>query len=112
MLSLDNRRQYYLWRGRTDMRIGMDSLSGLVLDGMGRDPRTGDVFIFINKRGNHLKLLVWDITGYVLYWKRLEAGAFEFPQSDNPELSWTQLVLILEGIDLKSIKQRKRLKKN
>jgi len=57
-----------------------------------------------------IKLLVWDRSGFVIYYKRLEKGTFEIPTSDDNtvEIEWTQLVMILEGIKLKSIRKRLR----
>ncbi len=83
-----------------------DGLSGLVRRGLGCDPLSGDVFVFINRRRTHIKLLVWDRSGFALYYKRLEAGTFEVPQGEH--LPWHQLVLMLEGVSLKSARYRKR----
>ena len=73
---------------------------------MKRDPLSGDVFVFINRRRTHIKLLVWDRNGFVIFHKRLEKGTFEIPATGTP--SWQQLVLILEGISPKSVRYRKR----
>ena len=71
---------------------------------------SGDIFIFINRRRDRIKLLCWDRTGFVIWYKRLEQGTFELPggQGTETELSPTQLTLILEGISLASVKHRKR----
>lgn len=84
-------------------------LCGLVSSSLGRDPLSGDVFVFINRRRTHIKLLVWDRSGFVLYYKRLEEGTFEIPASpaDGP-LTWQQLVLMLEGVSMQSVRYRKR----
>jgi hypothetical protein len=112
MLSLDNSRRYLLWRGKADMRRGMDSLCGLIRGAELGDPMSGDVYIFINKRRDQIKMLVWDRSGFVLYWKRLETGTFELPGlaegSTDCTISWAKLVLILEGISLENIKYKKR----
>jgi transposase len=57
-----------------------------------------------------IKLLVWDRSGFVIYYKRLEKGTFEIPTTNNGtvELEWSQLVMILEGIRLKGIRKRLR----
>ena len=71
----------------------------------------GDVFIFINKPRNSIKLLVWDRSGYVIYYKRLEEGTFEIPAANDEKsipVKWDELVMMLEGIALKSVKRRKR----
>lgn len=102
----------YLYNGYTDMRKGFDGLSGLVHNDLDRDPLCGDVFIFVNRRRTLIKLLVWDKSGFVIYYKRLEQGTFEFPdrtaQNKALELAREELVMILEGIELKSVRKRKR----
>ncbi len=84
----------------------LHGLCGLVTAGLKRDPLSGEVFVFINRRRTHIKLLVWDRCGFVLFYKRLERGSFEIPETGT--LSWHQLVLMLEGISLKSARYRKR----
>jgi hypothetical protein len=112
MLSLGPGQRYFLYSGAADMRKGFDGLSGLVLSEMAGDPLSGDVFIFVNRRGNRMKLLVWDRSGFVLWYKRLEQGTFELPRGvsggQSIGISWQKLVLILEGVSLKSVVQRKR----
>ena len=67
------------------MRMGFDGLSGLVSGRLGEDPRSGDLFIFINKPRNRVKMLRWEPGGYVLFYKRLERGTFEMPPVKNRE---------------------------
>lgn len=90
------------------MRKGFDSLSGLVRDRLGKDPLSGDVFIFFNRRRNQVKLLLWERDGYSIYYKRLERGSYELPLHDSAELRVDDLLLILQGISLKSVRRRKR----
>jgi transposase len=92
------------------MRKGFNGLSGLVANELGRDPLSGDVFIFINRRRDKMKLLLWDRSGFVIWYKRLESGTFEVPDASagQPVISWEELVLILEGVELKSVRRRKR----
>lgn len=110
MIGLDQRRRYFLYSGVTDIRKSFDGLSGLVTSEMKGQLLSGDVFIFLNRRRNMIKLLVWDRSGFVIYYKRLEKGTFEIPTSDHNtvEIEWTQLVMILEGIKLKSVTRRLR----
>ena len=113
LYGLSGQIRYYLYGGPgTDLRKGFDGLSGLVRNELLRDPLSGDAFIFINKRRNLLKLLVWDQTGFVIYYKRLESGTFELPRRKNGGksivVSREELVMILEGISLEKIKRRKR----
>ena len=112
MFSLNERNRYFLYRSATDMRKGFDGLSGVVRNDLGMDPLSGDVFIFLNRRRTHMKLLVWEDSGFVVYYKRLERGRFEYPNMDGPSrgivISWRQLILIIQGIELKSVRQRRR----
>jgi transposase len=112
MFSLNSSLRFYLYQGVTDMRKSFDGLCGIVQSQLGRDPTSGEVFIFINRRRDRVKLLHWQNGGFVLYYKRLESGTFEFPSTgDNGlyyQLSWRGLVMMIEGISLKNIKQRKR----
>ena len=92
------------------MRKGFDGLSGLVSNELGRSPTEGSVFVFINKQRNQMKLLHWERGGLVLYQKRLEAGGFSLPEKTNTDcnLSWPELVLIVEGISYVGLKKRRR----
>lgn len=112
MLHLSPGCNYYLYLGNTDMRKGFDSLSGLVSSHMQLDVLSGSVFIFLNKKHNQVKLLLWEGDGFALYYKRLEQGTYELPVSDDKNeslsLSSQQLQLILHGISLKSVRRRKR----
>ena len=112
MLSLSPSGRYFLYRHQSDMRKGFDGLSGLVRDGMTKDPLSGDVFIFFNKRRNQVKLLLWERDGFSIYHKRLERGTYELPSISDPftsaELRSDGLMLILQGISLQSVRRRKR----
>lgn len=91
------------------MRKGFDGLSGLVREGLSKDPLGGDVFIFFNKRRTQVKLLVWEKDGFSIYHKRLERGTYELPANPlKTELRNDDLMLILQGICLKSVRRRKR----
>ena len=91
------------------MRKGFDGLSGLVRSEMRGNPQDGSVYIFINRRRDRMKLLLWERTGFTLYYKRLEHGTFEMPQ--DPHLSWETLMLMLTGIALQKIHRRKRYRR-
>ena len=94
------------------MRKGFDGLSGLVREGLSKDPLSGDIFIFFNKRRTQVKLLVWEKDGFSIYHKRLERGTYELPASTSNELGSDELMLILQGISLKSVRKRKRFDLN
>lgn len=111
MLSVLSSR-YFLYRDPTDMRKSFDGLCGLISGRLGQNPRSGDVFIFINKQRNRSKLLRWEPGGFVLFYKRLEQGTFEVPHTENPSLSveidYTLLAMLITGISMKYAKKRKR----
>ena len=112
MFSLTSSFHYYLYRGPTDMRKSFDGLSGLVQSQLYRNPTSGEVFIFINRRRNKVKLLTWEHGGFILYYKRLELGTFELPAFKHDavscQMSWTTLMLMIEGISIEKSKKRKR----
>lgn len=95
----------------TDMRKSYDTLALRVRDHLGGDPQSGSWFVFRGKRGDRLKILYWDVDGYAIWQKRLEAGTFEFPKVtggvSGVEIRVGDLALILGGIDL-AAKRRKR----
>ena len=112
MLWLSAVHRYFLHREKTDMRKGIDGLSGLVRSGLKRDPLSGEIFIFFNHRRTQVKLLHWERDGFSVYYKRLERGTYEIPlideQNGSAELKSDQLMLILQGIELSSVRRRKR----
>ena len=113
MFSLNSSERYYLYDQSCDMRKSFSSLSGLVRNEMNRDPLNGDVYIFINKRGNQVKLLHWEFGGFVIYYKRLEQGVFErSPTGDTQQISWASLVMMIEGIKVEKVVQNPRYKLN
>jgi len=93
-----------------DGRKSFDGLSAVITAQLGRDPLSGDLFVFKNQRGDRLKILAWQGDGFALYLRRLERGTFAFPKSPSAEISITatELALILGGIELGSVKRRRR----
>ena len=96
----------------TDMRRSFDGLAMMTRENMGQDPLSGHLFVFFNRRGDRVKIMFWDRSGFCIWYKRLEQGVFRLPQSivnmPNPEVEIADLSLILEGIDLSSARRRKR----
>lgn len=89
------------YREPVDMRKSFDGLVGIVQSVLGEDPLSGTVFVFFNRRGNYLKLVTWDRTGFCLFAKRLEQGRFRLPTGEvTQELSEKAFRLILDGIVL------------
>lgn len=110
MLSLAPQLRIFVAREAVDFRRGFDGLAAIARDSLGLDPLAGHVFVFLNKRRNRIKLLVWDNNGYWLCYKRLERGTFQslhaIPREDaRLELSRSELAALLEGIDLKNLKR-------
>lgn len=93
-----------------DMRRGFDRLAAMVREIIHQDPLSGHLFVFVNRRRDRAKILLWDRTGYWLLYKRLEEGTFKLPAGSEPSLEITSadLSLILEGIDLSTARRRKR----
>src|SRR5690554_8202443 len=94
------------------MRKSFDGLCGLVRTEFGAQPTSGDVYIFLNKRRTHVKLLRWEAGGSVLYYKRLESGTFTAPlRGSAPRISWYALVAMLEGIRVQKMTRAKRFQR-
>lgn len=102
MWGLEVPRRIFAYTQATDMRKSFQGLLALVQQVFSEeDPYSGSLFLFVNRRGNYVKALVWDRTGFVLVAKRLERGRFRFPSSsDSQELSEKSLRFILDGIPL------------
>jgi len=82
-----------------DMRNGFGGLVALVRRGLGEDPLSGDLFVFLNARGNLVKALHWDRTGFIIISKRLEKGRFKLrSEADKVVLTPQSLELLLDGI--------------
>lgn len=111
MFSLTQDMNYYLYSEPIDMRKGFNGLSGLIQSQMDKDYLSGDVFIFINKSRNKMKLLRWEPGGLVLYYKRLEQGTFSYPIGEcgsTITMRWSELILLIEGITIQKYSKRKR----
>jgi transposase len=124
-LDAGNCLRIWLCLQRTDMRCGFDRLAMMAQQITGQDPLSGHLFLFRNRSGDRLKLLHWDRDGYVLWYKRLEEGVFKFPRqvantasacsdqsaASSLELRPSELAMLLDGIDLSSIKRSKRYRR-
>jgi len=102
----------YLCTAPTDMRKGFDSLAALTRDHLGHDPFGGDLFLFVGRTRDRLKILAWEKDGFCIWYKRLEAGIFRLPRvtegQAGVELKASELAMLLEGIDLRSVKRLPR----
>jgi transposase len=126
MLSLPLPVRIYLCLEPADMRKSFDGLAALVQDRLGADPLSGDLFVFRSRRGDRVKLLYWLGDGLAIWYRRLEEGTFSFPRAAGEKgLSWSRalgehgleiraadLTLLLEGVDLGSVRRHKRYRRS
>jgi transposase len=120
MLTLPSSLRVFAKTGPTDMRKSFEGLVGVVERELGQQVESGDLFLFFNRRGDRVKVLWFAGDGLVIWYKRLELGTFEVPKpamavredgSTSPagiEMRLSDLTLILEGIDLASVRRRPR----
>jgi len=112
--DLDGASALRIWLcvAATDMRCSFDRLADLARSVTGQDPFAGHLFLFRSRSGDRLKALYWDRDGYALWYKRLEEGTFKLPRLDGQtasiELRPSELAMLLDGIDLKSVKRVRR----
>ena len=101
MLFTHGPRRILAYRRPVDLRKSIDGLVGLAQTVLQEDVLSGSLLVFFNRRGNYLKLVAWDRTGFVLFAKRLEHGRFVLPgEAERQELSMRAFELILDGIVL------------
>jgi len=115
MLTLPPAVRIYLATTPTDLRKGFDGLSSAVMQVIGQEPTSGHLFLFRNRRGDQIRVLFWDRTGYCIFAKRLAQGRFHWPIPTSPDarhvtLDAAELGLILEGIDLTTARRHKRFR--
>jgi transposase len=109
--TLDQGQGARIWLAAeaTDMRCGFDRLAERVRGVIGQDPLSGHLFVFRSRRGDRLKILLWDQDGFVVWYKRLEAGVFKLPRvkegARSLELRASELAMVLDGIDVSKLKR-------
>jgi transposase len=109
--ALDRAQSTRIWLATeaSDMRCGFDRLAERVRGVIGEDPLSGHYFVFRSRRGDRLKILVWDRDGLLLWYKRLESGVFKLPRVPegvrSMELRASELAMILDGIDVSKLKR-------
>jgi transposase len=112
MLAISSQAKIYLYAEPVDMRKSFDGLFGIIKSNLQLDVRDGGVFMFLNLRRNRIKLMYWDKDGIAIWMKRLEKNCFQrplrSPDGKHVIIDSTELQSILAGIDLSSIKMRKR----
>ena len=109
--TLDHAQAARIWLAAeaTDMRCGFDRLAERIRAVIGQDPLSGHLFVFRSRRGDRLKILLWDQDGFVLWYKRLESGVFKLPRAREGtrslELRASELAMVLDGIDVSQLKR-------
>src|SRR5579864_7863661 len=109
--TLDQAQAVRIWWAteKADMRCGFDRLAERVKTVLGEDPLSGHLFVFRSRRGDRLKILLWDGDGFVLWYKRLEEGVFKLPRTEegqrSVELRASELAMVLDGIDMTKLKR-------
>jgi transposase len=115
--TLDGLQTTRIWLAveATDMRCGFDRLAERVSSVISQDPLSGHLFVFASRRHERLKILTWDRDGYVLWYKRLEAGVFKLPRVEqgarSVELRASELAMMLDGIDMTKLKRTPRYRR-
>jgi transposase len=112
MLTLARGSRLFIATAPTDLRKSYDGLAALVEGQYGREVRSGDIFVFLNRRATQVRMLFWDRDGYCILMKRLEAGTFrrisDDDGRDHVEIDAGEFAMLLEGIDAPVIRRRKR----
>jgi len=110
MLTLGLTGRIWVCTSPQDGRKSFDGLQAVVTTHLGKDPLSGDLYVFRNKRGDRLKILAWQGDGFALYVRRLEKGTFRFPAASAVEvaITATDLAMILGGVELGSARRLPR----
>ena len=113
MIALPAQIRVFLYRLPTDMRKSFHGLVALTESALKQDPLSGSLFVFLNRRRDRLKILYWGQTGFCIWYQQLEKGTYQLPEESREghavlEVTRSQLSLILDGIDLSSVRQRRR----
>lgn len=101
MLTIKNNTRIFIRPGKTDFRKAINGLSALVHEQMSLDPYSGNYFVFCNRTRTLLKILYWDINGFCLWHKRLEADKFRWPKSESEvrEMTRQEFQWLMQGLD-------------
>ena len=116
MISLARSVRVFVCTRPADMRRSFDGLAGMAEQLIKQDPLSGHLFVFRNRNRDRLKLLYWDTDGLAIWYKRLERGTFQLPtdlqsldeETTGAEITVDELSLLLGGVELTSVKRRKR----
>lgn len=110
MLTVPPAVRIFLATGASDLRRSIDGLAMLVRERFGLDPLSGHLFVFRNRRGDRLKILVWDSSGFWILYKRLEQGTFAWPddaETGSVTITSRDLAVLLSGVDVTHTRRRR-----
>ena len=114
MIAMPPQIRVFLYRHPTDMRKSFHGLIALTESRLKKDPLSGSFFVFVNRRRDRIKILYWGQAGFCIWYQQLQQGTYQLPdhdsldEADTLEVTRSQLSLILDGIDLTSVRQRRR----
>lgn len=114
MIALPPQIRVFLYRLPTDMRKSFHGLVALVESAVHQDPFSGSLFVFLNRQRDRIKILYWGQTGFCIWYQQLQKGTYQLPDEKSlqghqtMEVTRSQLSLMLDGIDLSSVRQRVR----
>jgi transposase len=106
MLTIPGNARLFICREPVNMRKSFEGLSAIVEQLFPGELLTGSLFIFLNRRKDHMKVLFWDKDGLVIWFKRLEKGTFSWKWGDTTLLDRRGFLMLLEGIIPKRIQAR------
>lgn len=112
MIPISSTTRIFLSTQPTDMRRSFDGLCALTVDVIQENPKSGHLFIFRSKRGEAVKILWWDRSGFAIWYKKLQKGTYRFPPAPEGrlEIEARDLMMILEGLEFKDVKRRKEFR--
>lgn len=113
MLSEVHVDRVYLACGSTDLRKSIDGLAALIQEGFHLDPFSPCLFVFCNRQRDKLKILHWEHNGFWLYYRRLERGTFQWPESSTSsamQIGRRELRWLLDGLSLQQRKAHPEVK--
>ena len=108
-------KNYFVYPECIDGRRSFNGLTGIIRGELQRDPTSGDVFIFLSRSRQSIKLLFWEYGGFVIYYKKMDNGSFEVPplraDGQGRHISEIQLLQVIRGIEFQKEKQRSSMRK-
>lgn len=106
MLTIPGNARLFICQHPVNMRKSFEGLSGLVEELFPKELLTGALFIFLNRRKDHMKVLFWDKDGLVIWFKRLEKGSFSWKWGGNNQIDRRTFLMLLEGVTPKRLQLR------